>query len=606
MANKKADSYALFTPEAGWISSNRPAPYDSWGLSGDPDYCSSYNISSSKTPSKLNAFAVKALLSVIDSKNSDIGICKITSGSYASQWTQPDGSVILAHAMKNGALTAAVREPSGRFKSVPGLGNKNTDFDPTSIVALFLLIEADRAKETGNTRTVTWEMLEECRKTFGTTGVLDEKTMYLVNDALYYGLTYPNGIPCNMKAGNIAMLVQRRLESGEFQSAEVIAGNPDLLVPPNVKAAAAAVGAYDVAAAKKEFEDYIRSRQWSPEEEDMIPVFPDDMPVPEEVTKIARRFVKSREFNVPLNNFCWRGGTGFGKSTGAEILACVLHTPFVRITCSSGTELNDFLSQFVPNPDSDSDSLRSALPDFEDIKCDPVGAYEILTGKTDEEVEEETVMKARDEALIARSNASHFKLVVSPYVTALEKGWIVEPSEFGRIRDSATLVGLNNFDKPGSRIPLPTGGFVRRHRDAMVLWTDNVNYNSNRPVDPSFMRRMDFIIDSYELSREKALDRIRRNTGFSDEVLLDEMFQIWEAIRKYCKDRDITDGDISVVELERWVQLVLIEGESMIAETCLEAVVSKATPDPETITEIMDGCVAPTMASIGSPSWAVA
>ena len=87
MANKKADSYALLTPEAGWISGNRPAPYDSWGLSGDPDHCSSYNISSTKTPSKLNAFAVKALLSVVDNRNSDIGICRITCGSYASQWT---------------------------------------------------------------------------------------------------------------------------------------------------------------------------------------------------------------------------------------------------------------------------------------------------------------------------------------------------------------------------------------------------------------------------------------------------------------------------------------------------------------------------------------
>ena len=600
MANKKADSYALLTPEAGWISASRPAPYDSWGISSATDYCSCYNTSATKTPSKLNAFAVKALLSVIDTRHSEIGICKVTAGSYASQWMLPDASVILAHAMKNGALTAVIREHSGRLRSIPGLGNKNTDFDPSSILALYILIEADRARESGNTRTITWELLEECRKQFDSSGKLDEKTVYLVNDALYYGLTYPNGIPCNMKAGNIAMLVQRRLDSGEFQSAEIISGNPDILVPKTREKTSDAAYVYDVRAARKEFEGYICSREWTEAEKEMIPVFPEDMPVPDEVARIARRFVKSRDFKVPLNNFCWRGGTGFGKSTGAEILACILHTPFVRITCSSGTELNDFLSQFVPNPDADADSLRTALPTFEDIKCDPVGAYEALTGKIDENVEEETVMKARDEALVARGNASHFKLVVSPYVTALEKGWIVEPSEFGRIRDSATLVGLNNFDKPGSRIPLPTGGFVRRHRDAMVLWTDNVNYNSNRPVDPSFMRRMDFIIDSYELTKEKAMDRIRRNTGFDDDVLLNEMYQIWEAIRNYCKDRDITDGDISVVELERWAQLVQIEGESMITETCLEAVVSKATPDPDTIAEIMDGCVAPTMASISS------
>ena len=377
----------------------------------------------------------------------------------------------------------------------------------------------------------------------------------------------------------------------------MVCGNPYILVPASSPVNATA-GSYDIAAAKAEFSSFADSRSWTAEEESMIPVFPEDMPVPDEVMTFARRFVKSRDFTVPINNMCWRGGTGFGKSTGAEMLACILHTPFVRITCSSQTELNDFLSQFVPNPDADTDTLAASLPTFEEIKMDPVGAYEILTGRVDENIEPDAVMKARDEALVARSSASHFKLVVSPFVTALERGWIVEPSEFGRIRDSATLVGLNNFDKPGSRIPLPTGGFVRRHHDAIVLWTDNVGYNSSRPVDPSFMRRMDFVIDSYELPKDRVLSRIKLNTGFDDDQLLDEMYQVWEAIRKYCKDRDITEGDISVVELERWVQLVMIEGESAITETCREAVVSKACSDPDTLQEIMDGCVAATMAAL--------
>ena len=106
------------------------------------------------------------------------------------------------------------------------------------------------------------------------------------------------------------------------------------------------------------------------------------------------------------------------------------------------------------------------------------------------------------------------------------------------------------------------------------------------------------MIDSYELPKERAISRIKLNTGFDDDQLLDEMYQVWEAIRKYCKDRDITEGDISIVELERWVQLVMIEGESAIAETCREAVVSKASSDPETLQEIMDGCVAATMAAV--------
>ena len=600
MAIRKQDSYALLTYEEGWKAINRPAPYDQWNTPPfGPEYCSSYNTSATQQSSRLNAFCVKALLAVADRKNSEIGICKITTGSYASQWTLPDGSMILAHAQENGALYAAIREPSGRFKNIPGLGNKDTAFDPSSILALYILIEADRASQsTGNTQTITWELVERCRKNFEAGTAMDEKDVYMVNDTLYYGLTYQNGIPCSLKNGNISLLKARRIEANEFASAEIICGNPDLLVPSTGSSGSAQMGRMDIATAKKEFQSYSDTRSWTSEELEMIPEFPDSMPVPDEVMTFARRFVKSREFNVPLNNFCWRGGTGFGKSTGAEILACILHMPFVRITCSSQTELNDFLSQFVPNPDANSEAFSALLPTFDDIRLDPVGAYEILTGIADENVETDEVMKARDDALIARSNTAHFKLVVSPFVTALERGWVCEPSEFGRIRDSATLVGLNNFDKPGSRIPLPTGGFIKRHRDALVLWTDNVGYNSNRPLDPSFMRRMDFIIDSYELPKDRMLERIKSNTGFDDDTLLDEMYQIWEAIRKYCKDRDITDGDISVVELERWIQLVQIDGENMITETCREAVVSKATTDPETLTEIMDGCVAPTMAAI--------
>ena len=597
MATARVDSYALFKNQEGWKAENRPAPYNTWQNSTNPAYCSCYNTSSSRTPSKLNTFTIRALLSICDRKRAEIGICKVTTGSYASQWPRTDGTVVLAAAQANGAMTAAIREQSGRHKTVPGLGNKDTDFDPSSILALLILIEADRSRASGNVNSITWTLLDRCREEFETTGVMPENAVNIINDALYYGLTYENGIPCGLKNGNISLLTTRRIDANEFASAEVVCGNPDILVSASTSAASSN-RVNDIAAAKAEFAAYAAGRTWTAEEEGMIPSFPEDMPVPAEVMTFARRFVKSREFKVPINNMCWRGGTGFGKSTGAEILACILHTPFVRITCSSQTELNDFLSQFVPNPDAGNNTAAADLPTFEEIKMDPVGSYEILTGRIDESIEPEEVMKARDEALLARSNASHFKLVVSPFVTALERGWIVEPSEFGRIRDSATLVGLNNFDKPGSRIPLPTGGYVRRHHDALVLWTDNVGYNSSRPVDPSFMRRMDFVIDSYELPKERAISRIKMNTGFDDDQLLDEMYQVWEAIRKYCKDRDITEGDISIVELERWVQLVMIEGESAIAETCREAVVSKASSDPETLQEIMDGCVAATMAAV--------
>ena len=603
MAKDYVDTKALFGSQSGWSAKNRPSPYDTWENEEDERYCSCYNNTgtaiSPPKPSKLFAPVVKALLSIANPKGAEIGVCRISNSSYASQMKLPDGRTVLATAQINGTLSAAIVDVNGLYQKVPSIGHKTDDFDVSSILALYICLEAERSRLSNNIRSITWDQIRFCQKEFEATGLLDKDTLYLFNDALYYGLSYKNGIPGGVKAGNINMLVEKNIKANEFASATIICGKPDLLVPSSAEYADIEEG-NTIEKVRESFKSYIESKTWSDEEEAMIPVFPDNMIVPPEVLTFARRFVKSRGFKVPINNMCWRGGTGFGKSTGAEILACILHTPFVRITCSSQTELNDFLSQFVPNSDATSESIAAALPDFDDIQNDPVGAYEALTGKIDEEVDVNTVMKARDEALINRSNAAHFKLVVSPFVTALEKGWIVEPSEFGRIRDSATLVGLNNFDRPGSRIPLPTGGYVKRHRDALVLWTDNVGYVSARPVDPSFMRRMDFVIDSYELAKDRVLARIKDNTGFDNDHLLDDMYEVWSEVRKYCKDHEITEGDISIVELERWVQLVQIEGESNITSTCREAVVSKACSDPDTLDEIMDACVAVKMASLSA------
>lgn len=46
-----------------------------------------------------------------------------------------------------------------------------------------------------------------------------------------------------------------------------------------------------------------------------------------ETLKIARRFVNSRNNKRPMNNFLWRGITSYGKSTGVEMVAALLHTP---------------------------------------------------------------------------------------------------------------------------------------------------------------------------------------------------------------------------------------------------------------------------------------
>ena len=71
---------------------------------------------------------------------------------------------------------------------------------------------------------------------------------------------------------------------------------------------------------------------------------------------------------------------------------------------------------------------------------------------------------------------ARYKFVESNYVKALEHGYIVEVQEISRIRDAGVLVGLNEYDRAGAMIPLVDGRFVRRHPDAMVVYTDIMGF----------------------------------------------------------------------------------------------------------------------------------
>ena len=126
----------------------------------------------------------------------------------------------------------------------------------------------------------------------------------------------------------------------------------------------------------------------------------------------------------------------------------------------------------------------------------------------------------------------------------------------------------------------------------MVIYTDNVGYASCRTIDPSVLRRMSIIVDSNTIPEDVAISRVVYNTGFDDESLLKKMYDVWEEIRTFCADRDITEGSISLSELERWAQCVMADGYGNIRENCEECVVSKATSVPEEQADIISSVLA--------------
>lgn len=367
----------------------------------------------------------------------------------------------------------------------------------------------------------------------------------------------------------------------------IIDGNPQILSKgaADNKASAKSFGAL-----KKEFEDYTSTLHWTDQEKLLIPSFPDDFPVPKETLRMARRFVQTRDDARPMVQFMWRGPTSYGKSTGVECLAALLGTPLLRMTCNTETTTQDFLADFVPDTTGGS---GNELPTFDDIEIDPVSAYEALTGEYDENVTPQQCLEAY--ALVAnKSDKPAFKFVESNYIKGLERGYIVEIQEASRIRNPGVLVGLNEFDRPGSVIPLINGEYRTRHKNAMVIYTDNIGYASCRPIDPSVLRRTALIIDSDELTQEELYARVKFNTKCKDELLINTAYQIYSEVVDYCRKNDMMDeGSASPTEFEMMVRCLMLDGLENLSDVARECLVNKATSDPDAQNKIMQLIVDP-------------
>lgn len=536
--------------------------------------------------STINADITRALLYMSDKTGTDYAVVKVSSTKVAAERKLSDGSHEIVTYQTNGEIKAVKINTAGGAEPFKTLGNKN---DAIHLTTLFMAIIALIGSVEPELFTNVESVLSDIQRILIYTQIIplleEEKSkLWWVNDYIYQKIL-DGSIKINIPDdGNIDMLSKRTISSGSLNG-DVIYGTPDILVGNSKKNKK--TKKLTVESAKKEFASFINSHNWRDEERMLIPQFPDDFPIPPEVAKMAKRYIASKSDKRPMVNFMWRGITSYGKSTGVEVMACILDMPLLRMTCHTDMVTQDFLSDFVP--DTSAAANTDNLPDFETIQFDPEMAYEMLTGTRDENATEDMCLKAYGEAVAKRNSSSpHFVHVMSNYVKALTKGYIVEVQEVSRIKDAGVLVGLNEYDRPNSVIPLLDGSYARRDENAICIFTDNVGYNSCRPVDPSVLRRMSFIIDSYELPKEMVIDRIKYNTGFDDDEIIEDCYNLWNDFSQYCQEHDITQGAVSVTELEMLVMTIKYDGISNILENITDTLVSKATSDYEERQELLD------------------
>ena len=428
------------------------------------------------------------------------------------------------------------------------------------------------------------------------------------------------------KSGNLMRVSRTQLDSGLYKPGTVLAGEFTVFSntsgnrtrrPTPVIEHKDFVGKYPLTPGRK----------LSAGEQALVPALPEWYVIPPEVVDICRHAKLTTGKPAQMRNFLLRGPAGTGKTMGAKAIAAGLGLPYMKYTCSAGTEIYDFVGMVFPDTehstgdaqlDQEREQLRSLggmtyenvskllhLPDLEDMDYDPAGVYQSLTGVENQAataqdcmalVLEKVTEKVRQlSAAPAETSGQTYTYVETDFIKALKNGYVAEIQEPSTILQPGVLVGLNSLLEQEGTITLPTGEVIRRHPDAVVVVTTNVSYEGCRAINQSVVDRMSLVKDIELPSPEVMAQRVMAVTGAEDEYQVAQMVQVVCDMAGFCRKNGIADGTVGMRSLLDWVLSAQISGDPYAS--ALDTVVSKATADPEDrealITSVLDPVFAP-------------
>ena len=429
------------------------------------------------------------------------------------------------------------------------------------------------------------------------------------------------------RSGNLMRVSEAQLDSGAFTPTTVLAGEFRIFAktgPSVIKKASTFI----------EHKDFVgqyafHKRSFTAAEEQLIPKLPEWYVIPEEVVDICRHAQITTGRSTQMRNFLLRGPAGTGKTMGAKAIAAGLHLPYMKYTCSAGTEIFDFIGQIFPDAEASStgnaqldlerEQLKAMggmnyanvvklmnLPDLDDMDYDPAGVYLSLTGVEnpsatsqecmaivmDKVTEKVRALSKRSED--AKSGGQSFTYVETDIIKALKNGYLIELQEPTTIVQPGVLVGLNSLLEQEGSITLPTGETIERHPDAVVVVTTNVSYEGCKGLNQSVVDRMSLVRDIELPTPEVMVERAMSVTGATDEYQVSQMVQVVNDMADYCRKNSITDGAVGMRSLLDWIVSTEITGDPY--RSALYTVVSKATADENDREAIVSSVLEPIFA----------
>lgn len=358
--------------------------------------------------------------------------------------------------------------------------------------------------------------------------------------------------------------------------------------------------------------DFSLETQYSDKEKLLIPNL-DGLDIPE-WTKSAAKYCKlSSKYAEPIRTFFFVGPAGCGKSMGSRILSGLLGLVYDIITCNPDMEIFDFIGQIYPNTTNkalDFNGVRRemGLPSVSDIMMDPDSSFiKIYKRKPTSSVDEgeliETMINLVNKRVAKRLEGKDYKYVEGPLTKAIRYGYAVEIQEIGIVKRAGVAVGLNALLETGRNafITLPTGETLKKHKNAVIIFTSNNGYVGTANLNQSVLSRMGdvryFQNEKVDVMVERTLKVVH---DFYSKEMLKTMAKVIQDINEYCQDKGIDDGVCGQRELNNWAIEIMCDLEDLgeteatadiIRECAQRTVINKVSQDEEAIAEVATGCI---------------